>query len=174
VTGGNVARAVLSQGNRMNGGVASGRGRLCMLGVEQLFNHAPDDAASETHATVDLIGGRIETRLHTVCHEVDRMTSDRHHPGEPVFPDLAMIGRIGTEVERSGKIEHETRYYLCSIALCALIFACRAGALGGGEPPAVLGVGCNLPRIPRASAPATGRETWRSSRHTMLNLLSRA
>jgi hypothetical protein len=44
------------------------------------------------------------------------MTSDRHYPGEPVFPDLAMIGRIETEVERNGKIEHETRYYLCSIA----------------------------------------------------------
>jgi hypothetical protein len=28
-----------------------------------------------------------------------------------VFPDLAMIGRIETEVERNGKIEHETRYY---------------------------------------------------------------
>ena len=40
-----------------------------------------------------------------------------------MFPDLAMIGRIETEVERNGKIEYETRYYLCSIALCALTFA---------------------------------------------------
>src|SRR5271154_6413743 len=60
--------------------------------------------------------GRIETRRHTVCHKVDWMTSDRHYPGEPVFPDLAMIGRIETEVERNGKIECETRYYLCSLA----------------------------------------------------------
>jgi hypothetical protein len=50
------------------------------------------------------------------------MTSDRHYPGEPVFPDLAMIGRIETEAERNGKIERETRYYLSSIALCALTF----------------------------------------------------
>ena len=49
------------------------------------------------------------------------MTSDRHYPGEPVFPDLAMIGRIETEVERNGKIGYETRYYLCSLALGALI-----------------------------------------------------
>ena len=39
------------------------------------------------------------------------MTSDRHYPGEPVFPDLAMIGRIETAVERNGKTEHETRYW---------------------------------------------------------------
>jgi hypothetical protein len=45
-----------------------------------------------------------------------------------------MIGRIETEVERNGKIEQGTRYYLCSLCssgLCALTFA-RAvrGALG--------------------------------------------
>ncbi len=34
-----------------------------------------------------------------------------------------MIGRIETEVERNDKIERETRYYLCSIALCARTFA---------------------------------------------------
>jgi hypothetical protein len=44
------------------------------------------------------------------------MMSDRHYPGEPVFPDLAVIGRIETEVARNGKIEYETRYYLCSLA----------------------------------------------------------
>ena len=87
--------------------------------VEQLFSDPPDDVAFETHATVDLTGGRIETRRHTVCHKVDWMTSDRHYPGEPVFPDLAMIGRIETEVERNGRIECETRYYLCSLALCS-------------------------------------------------------
>jgi hypothetical protein len=57
--------------------------------------------------TVDLTGGRIETRRHTVCHKVDWVTSDRHYPGEPVFLDLAMIGRIETEVERGDKIERK-------------------------------------------------------------------
>jgi hypothetical protein len=84
--------------------------------VERLFNDPPDDMVFETHETVELTGGRIEIRRHTVCHEVDWMTSDRHYPGEPVFPDLAMIGRIETEIERNGKIEYEMRYYpaLCS------------------------------------------------------------
>ena len=91
--------------------------------VEQLFDDPPDDVVFETHETTDLTAGRIETRRHTVCHKVDWMTSDRHYPGEPVFPDLAMIGRIETAVERNGKTEHETRYYLCSLALCALTFA---------------------------------------------------
>jgi predicted transposase YbfD/YdcC len=91
--------------------------------VEQLFNKPPKGIAFETTETVDLTRGRIETREHTVCHKVDWMTSDRHYPGEPVFPELAMIGRIKTTVERKGKTEYETRYYLCSLALYALSFA---------------------------------------------------
>ena len=88
--------------------------------VEQLFNDPPDDVAFETHETADLTGGRIETRRHTVCHKVDWMTSDRHYPGEPVFPDLAMIGRIETEVERNGRIENRNHCCLCWLrALCS-------------------------------------------------------
>lgn len=37
------------------------------------------------------------------------MSGDRRYPGEPRFPDLAMLGRIETEVERDGEIERETR-----------------------------------------------------------------
>jgi hypothetical protein len=55
--------------------------------VEQLFTDPPDYVAFETTEPVDLTAGRIETRRHTVCHKVDWMTSDRHYPGEPVFPD---------------------------------------------------------------------------------------
>ena len=77
--------------------IRNGGGSYCMslkknwpavyADVEQLFNDPPDDAAFEKE-TVDLTGGRIETRRHAVCHEVDWMTSDRHYPGESVFPDL--------------------------------------------------------------------------------------
>jgi hypothetical protein len=50
------------------------------------------------------------------------MTSDRRYPGEPRFPDLAMIGRIETEVEQGGKIVCRTRYYVCSTRLGAEMF----------------------------------------------------
>lgn len=142
--------------------------------VEQLFNEPPDDVAFETVETVDLTGGRIETRRHTVCHKVDWVTSDRHYPGEPVFPDLAMIGRIETEVERGGKIERETRYYLCSIALCALTFARAVRAHWGVENRLhwVLDVVFreDLARFRSGDGP----QNMAIVRHTALNLLSRA
>jgi predicted transposase YbfD/YdcC len=142
--------------------------------VEQLFADPPDDVAFETHETVDLTGGRIETRRHTVCRKVDWMTSDRHYPGEPVFPDLAMIGRIETEVERNGKIEYETCYYLCSIALCALTFARVVRAHWGVENHLhwVLDVIFreDLARFRTGDGP----QNMAIIRHTALNLLSRA
>jgi hypothetical protein len=77
----------------------------------------------ETHATVELTGGTDRNPPADSLPSGRLDDSDRHYPGEPVFPDLAMIGRIETEVERDGRIECETRFYLCSVALCALTFA---------------------------------------------------
>jgi predicted transposase YbfD/YdcC len=142
--------------------------------VEQLFNDPPDDVVFETHEAVDLTGGRIETRRHMVCHKVDWMTSDRHYPGEPVFPDLAMIGRIETEVERNGKTEYETRYYLCSLALCALSFAHAVRAHWGVENRLhwVLDVVFreDLARFRTGDGP----QNMAIIRHTALNLLNQA
>jgi predicted transposase YbfD/YdcC len=102
------------------------------------------------------------------------MTSDRHYPGEPVFLDLAMIGRIETEVERNDKIERETRYYLCSIALCALTFARVVRAHWGVENHLhwVLDVIFreDLARFRTGDGP----QNMAIIRHTTLNLLSRA
>lgn len=69
--------------------------------VEQLFNDPPDNVAFETEETVDLTGGRIETRRHTVCHKVDWITSDRHYPGEPRF-------RTGDGPQNMAIIRHTT------------------------------------------------------------------
>ncbi len=102
------------------------------------------------------------------------MTSDRHYPGEPVFPDLAMIGRIETEVERNGRIECETRYYLCSLALCALTFARAVRAHWGVENRLhwVLDVIFreDLARFRTGHGP----QNMAIIRHTALNLLARA
>lgn len=142
--------------------------------VEQLFNDPANAALFETEETVELTGGRIETRRHTVCHKVDWMTSDRRYPGEPVFPDLAMIGRIETAVERNGKTEYETRYYLCSLAMCALMFARAVRAHWGVENRLhwVLDVifRDDLARFRTGDGP----QNMAIVRHTALNLLSRA
>ena len=117
--------------------------------VEQLFTDPPDDVTFETKETVDLTAGRIETRRHTVCHKVDWMTSDRHYPGEPVFPDLAMMA--GSKPRSSETARSRTDAHYISVfdrPLCPDIRTSRAGALGGGEPPA-LGAGRDLPRRPR-------------------------
>jgi predicted transposase YbfD/YdcC len=103
----------------------------------------------------------------------DWITSDRLYPGEPVFPDLAMIGRIETEVERNGKIECETRYYLRSIALCALTFArvVRAHWVAENRLHWVLDV---IFREDLARFRADdGPQNMAIIRHTSLNLLSR-
>jgi hypothetical protein len=47
------------------------------------------------------------------------MTAGRRYPGEPRSPDLAIIGRIDSEVARTGKVVREKRYYLSSTKLSA-------------------------------------------------------
>ena len=102
------------------------------------------------------------------------MNSDRRYPGEPKFSDLAMIGRVETEVERSGKVEHEKRYYLCSTSLGAAMFGQVVGGHGGIENRLhrVLDMVFHedLARLRSGNAPAT----MAMVRHTALNLLSRA
>jgi predicted transposase YbfD/YdcC len=142
--------------------------------VEMLFNNPPPGAVFEKHQTVDGCNGRIATRRHTVCHDADWMMSDRRYPGEAKFPGLAMIGRVETEVERGGKIEHEIRYYLCSIRMTAELFGQAVRGHWGIENRLhwVLDVVFreDLARLRSANAPAN----MAIVRHTALNLLSRA
>ena len=88
--------------------------------VEKAF--VDPETTVERSKTVDADHGRIEVRRHAVCHNVGFLYSDRRHPGEFAMPDVAMIGMVESRTERSGKIEHERRYYLCSIKLDAETF----------------------------------------------------
>lgn len=83
----------------------------------------PPPGARDTCETTDGDHGRIERRHHVVCHEVAWLFSDRRYPGEPTFPDLAMIAMVETTTERNGRTERERRYYLCSAKLDAETFA---------------------------------------------------
>ena len=91
--------------------------------VEALFAAPPPSLAIATHQTIDGGHGRIETRSHSVCHDVRWLFSDRRYPGEPAFPGLAMLGMVESRTERDGKVEQERRYYLCSTRLNAETFA---------------------------------------------------
>jgi predicted transposase YbfD/YdcC len=142
--------------------------------VEMLFDKPPSGMAFETYQTVDGCNGRIATRRHSVCYQVDWMTAGRRYPGEPRFPDLAMIGRIDSEVERTGKVERETRYYLSSAKLTAEMFGQAVRAHWGIENRLhwMLDVVFreDLARLRRANAP----KNMAIVRHTALNLLSKA
>jgi predicted transposase YbfD/YdcC len=91
--------------------------------VARFFADPPADMIETSFETTDGEHGRIEQRRHSVCHDVAWLWSDRRYPDEPRFPHLAMIAMVETRVERSGKIEHERRYYLSSAKLDAKTFA---------------------------------------------------
>jgi len=96
--------------------------------VERFFAGTSTATTCDHHETVDGEHGRIETRRHTVCHEIEWLTSDRRYPGEWRFKDLAMIAMVEAEVERAGKTSHERRYYLSSAKLSAKCFAAAVRA----------------------------------------------
>ncbi len=93
--------------------------------VALLFDDPPADARFDTYEDTDKNGGgRIEVRRHSVCHKIDWLRSNRRYPGEPVFPDLAAIGRVEVDVERNGSTQRQVRYFLLSTALDAKTLAC--------------------------------------------------
>lgn len=83
--------------------------------------------------TVEGEHGRIEPRRARVCHQIGWLTTNRRFPGEPRFPDLAMIGMIGAEVERDGRVSLSHRSHLGSAPLCARDFARAARGHRGVE-----------------------------------------
>ena len=142
--------------------------------VETLFAKPPPELTIERHQTVEKSHGRMETRRHAVCHEVDWLFSDRRYPGELKFPRLAMLGMVQSTTERNGKTEHETRYYLCSTALDAKSFARAVRGHWGIENRLhwLLDVVFreDLTRLRSGDGP----ENMAVVRHTALNMLSQA
>jgi predicted transposase YbfD/YdcC len=63
--------------------------------------------------SVDGEHGRIETRTTTVIHDVAWL-QERH-----AWPGLKTLVRVDSRRELGGRLEHETRYYLSSLALRA-------------------------------------------------------
>lgn len=102
-----------------------------LAGEVRLFFERETDL--DRFETCDGDHGRIETRRHWVSHDVAWLNTERRFPGEPRFPDLAMIGRVEAEVERDGRITRASRYYLGSAPLSAAQFARAVRAHWGIE-----------------------------------------
>ena len=117
-----IAQAILDRGGDYLLALKQNRPETFASG-EELFASPPPGLAIGTHETVDGGHGRVETRNHRVCHEVSWLFSDRRYPGEPAFPNLAMVGVVESTTERGGQVEHERRHYLCSAKLDADTFA---------------------------------------------------
>jgi predicted transposase YbfD/YdcC len=71
------------------------------------------DATISTHETVDADHGRVETRKYTVLHEIGWL-QERHE-----WPGLKGVVVVESQREIAGKITHETRFYITSLALKA-------------------------------------------------------
>lgn len=99
---------------------------LMLAEVERFF--ADPARPLLTHTTIDAEHGRIETRRHAVCHEVDWLFSTRRYPDEPAMPGLAAIAMVEAEVEQNGRITRTRRFYLSSARLSAERFAAAVRA----------------------------------------------
>jgi predicted transposase YbfD/YdcC len=76
-----------------------------------------------THTSTDAEHGRIETRRHAVCHQVDWLFSTRRSPDQPAMPSLAAIAMVESELEQNGRTTRTRRFSLCSARLGAERFA---------------------------------------------------
>jgi predicted transposase YbfD/YdcC len=142
--------------------------------VEAMFATPPDGPSIQRSQTIDGEHGRIETRRHAICHDVDWLFSKRRYPGEFRFPGLAAIGMVASETERNGTVEREKRYYLCSTRLDVDSFARVVRGHWGIENRLhwVLDVVFrdDLARLHSGHGPAN----MAVIRHTALNLLTQA
>jgi predicted transposase YbfD/YdcC len=84
--------------------------------IKRYFDDAPAEEV-ETLQTTDGDHGRIETRRHVVSHKVDWLAEDSR------FPGIKSIAMAENTVERNGETSCERRYYICSAALPAVLFA---------------------------------------------------
>ncbi len=85
-----------------------------------------DDPGAKLHSRLDVTDGdhgRVEVRRHRVSHDVGWLNASRRYPGAPSFPGVRAIAMVEAEVERGGSTSLERRYYLCSLALDARLFA---------------------------------------------------
>ena len=116
-----IAQAVLDRGGDYLLAVKDNQSNL-HDDLRRLF----DDPAGTMHSrleTTDGDHGRIEVRRHRVSHDVGWLNAVRCYPGAPSFPGVRAVAMVEAEVERGAATSLERRYFLCSLALDARLFA---------------------------------------------------
>lgn len=88
-----------------------------MQAAAALFENAPSDGAAQTAITDEKSHGRGEIRCVRVCSDLGEFFTRPGTRDSPTFPGVAMVGMVESQTERDGKIEQQTRYYLCSAKL---------------------------------------------------------
>jgi predicted transposase YbfD/YdcC len=131
--------------------------------VATYFDNPPAEMIEEVHVTTDADHGRIETRRHLVCHDVNWLFPDRRFQDEPHFPRLTMIGMVETGVERGGRRQSERRDHLSSAKLDAKAFAHAVRSHWGIENRLRWILDVVSMTISHGSKAQTVLTTWRSS-----------
>ena len=96
----------------LKGNQGSLREDVELFAAEQKASGFADTKTSQ-NTTVDGDHGRIETRTTTVIHDV-KWLQERHD-----WPGLKAVVMVESSREISGKIEHETRFYVTSLVMLA-------------------------------------------------------
>jgi predicted transposase YbfD/YdcC len=96
----------------LKGNQGSLRADVELFAAEQKARDFTDTRITR-ETTVDGDHGRIETRTTTVIHDVEWL-QERHD-----WPGLQAVVMVESSRETSGKIEHETRFYLTSLIMVA-------------------------------------------------------
>jgi predicted transposase YbfD/YdcC len=89
-----------------------------VFAAEQKANGFKDSKISQ-HQTVDADHGRIETRNYTVLHGVDWLQENHEWPGLKSVVMVESEREIPATAKEPAKIEHETRFYITSLAWLA-------------------------------------------------------
>jgi predicted transposase YbfD/YdcC len=99
------------------------KGNRPLMAREVAAYFADPDQKIMPYQTVDADHGRVETRLHRVCHDTGWLFSDRRYKDEPRLPGLAMIACVQATRQIGEGVSTATRYYVSSAPMTPEAFA---------------------------------------------------
>jgi hypothetical protein len=95
----------------------SSRTRASRGGWRTRFPSASPPASLDSVTDLDKGHGRIEERAATLAREIDRLSGDKHFPGELRLPGVATIIKVAARTELKDRGRFDTRYRVSSAIL---------------------------------------------------------